>query len=675
VTRIGKSLLALTVVCALFPASAGAATGGGLKQLVGTKGCIVDETSTPSGCEHARAMQGTGDVVVTPDGRNVYVSATSKDAIVAFDRNPATGELTQKTGITGCYTTNSTVATSDSCNLLAPPDNLALTTPTALAASPDGLNLYVVTNSGRLTSFNRAADGSLAYNDTSNYSGTGATLSAVTVSPDGASVYIGGTGAGGAVGWYRRSTTPGPTLGDIGSGFAQCFGGVCSTEQNFGAATTALAVTPDGKELVIGLSTNTVVLGWDRDTSVGGNLGRLTPSSTPSRCVSDSDLSGTCQVRAGMNAVQSLALADNGATVHVGSQYGLATIGRNTSTNALTPDTAGNCFAYPSSTFSGCTAMPGTDCCTTFYPARDLVATPDGRNLYLGTEPASAGIFGFTRSGGNVTIKPAPLGCTNTPGSEGCTTFRQGNRTQALAASNDNRNLYAVGNNRLFTFALDRPPTCQNVDAAGAFNTAAAVHLQCSDPDGDALTFQIVGQPAKGSLGSVQGNSVNYGPLLGTSGTDSFTYRAIGAGVPSDPATATVNVAGPADKTAPHASVSVPKQKLGKVAKSGKLVVKVKTNEAGSILAQAVLEAKLAKKLGLPANGKVFTSAKAKPAIVAKGKAAAPKAATYKVTLKLTTKAKKKLRHLKKVKLSFRARVADKSGNRRLLKKSITLKR
>ena len=129
------------------------------------------------------------------------------------------------------------------------------------------------------------------------------------------------------------------------------------------------------------------------------------------------------------------------------------------------------------------------------------------------------------------------------------------------------------------------------------------------------------------------------------------------------------------DKTKPIASVSVPKQKLGKVLKSGKLVENVTTNEAGAIAGQSVLAAKLAKTLGLPSNGTVYTSAKAKPAIIAKGKATASKAGKYKVTLKLTKKARKKLAKLNKVKLTLKTRVADKAGNRRLVTKSVTLKR
>ena len=92
---------------------------------------------------------------------------------------------------------------------------------------------------------------------------------------------------------------------------------------------------------------------------------------------------------------------------------------------------------------------------------------------------------------------------------------------------------------------LDRPPVCQNV-SAGTLNTASViVGLSCSDPDGDAVTYEKVTDPGRGTLAGIQGNTVSYGPQPGTTGVDSFQYRARGAGVASDPATASINVTAP----------------------------------------------------------------------------------------------------------------------------------
>lgn len=534
--RYLTALLTLSIALLAIPTMAGAAPTGGLKQLAGVDGCISGESSVPAGCQSVRALQGIGDVVVSPDGKNVYASSTSLDAIVAFNRNTATGALTQKDSITGCITSDAAVASPPhSCNLI--PTASALDGVTAIAISPDGENLYAVTNTGIVTALNRTSDGTLSFNEISLCcNGSGAALS-VTVSPDGASVYAVGPWFNGMVEWLTRVTAPGPTHGDLAhSSFYQ---GPSAAQQNLGNSPSDVEVTPDGKELLIatGAGTN-AVLGWDRATS-----GALTPSATPSRCVSSSDLAGTCQARPGLLVPQSLALADNGATILVGSQQSLTTIRRDASSGTLTPDAA-NCFGYPTSVFSGCAAMPGTSCCFTFFPARDVASTPDGQNAYLGTESSNPALWAFSRGGG-LSLEPPPLRCVSVTAADTCETFRQGNRIQAMSTANDGRQVYAGGDSRMWVFAVDRPPVCENVSASTPRDTTVTVTLSCSDPDGEAVTYEKASDPARGTLAGVRGNQISYAPQIGTSGTDSFTYRAVSAGVPSDPATATVNVAPP----------------------------------------------------------------------------------------------------------------------------------
>jgi 6-phosphogluconolactonase (cycloisomerase 2 family) len=550
-------LLSIALLVAI-PATAAAAPAGGLKQLPGADGCFSGEDPLPAGCTDARAVAQVGDVVVSPSGDSVYVSSTSNDAIAIFDRNAATGRLTQKSGILGCVTTAPAVATAETCNLIAPADPSSFDGPTAMAMSADGQNLYLVTQQGRVASMNRAADGTLAFNDSSNLCGNGCSLNALAVSPDGVSVYPAGPGASGIVAHYRRNTTAGASLGDIGSGFRTCVSvTTCGgSAQNLGAV-SEVTVTPDNKQLLLAISNNNAVLAWDRALS-GGAQGDWTLATATARCVGHTSLGGTCQVRQGLITPQSLAFADNGATILAGSQQTLATIQRDASTGNLTPD-AGNCFGFPTSIFSGCTALPGASCCTTFFPAREVASTPDGRNAYLGTESANPTLWGFSRDGGALSLKPTPLRCVSATAADGCETFQQGNRIQEMSATGDGRHVYAGGNGRVWAFQVDRSPVCQNVNASTPLNTAVTVTFSCSDPDGDALTYEKVSDPARGTLAGVRGNQISYGPQIGTSGTDSFTYRAVAAGVPSDPATATVNVAGAPAKTATIRSSVTPK--------------------------------------------------------------------------------------------------------------------
>lgn len=542
-----SALLTLSIVLVAFPVTAGAASSGGLKQLPGGSGCFSGEDPVPAGCTEARAIAQVGDVVVSPAGDSVYVSSTSNDAIAIFDRNTANGRLTQKSGILGCVTTAPAVATAETCNLIAPTDPSSFDGPTALAMSGDGKNLYLVTEQGRLASMNRAADGTLTFNDSGNLCGGGCILNALAVSPDGASVYPAGPSLSGIVAHYRRDMTPGASLGDISGGFRTCVSVTScgGSAQNLGAV-SEVAVTPDNKQLLLTITSTNAVLAWDRAVS-GPTQGDWTTATATARCVGDTNLGGTCQARPGVIGPQSLAFADNGATVLVGSQQSLATVHRDASTGNLTPDAA-NCFGYPTSAFSGCAATPGSSCCTTFFPVRDVVSTPDGANVYLGTESSSPTLWGFSRSGGALSLKPTPLRCVSVTAADTCETFQQGNRIQEMFASGDNRNVYAGGNGRVWAFAVDRPPVCQNVGASTRVNTAVTITFNCSDPDGDAVSYEKATDPARGNVAGVRGNQISYAPQIGTSGTDSFTYRAIAGGVLSDPATVTVNVVAPPAK-------------------------------------------------------------------------------------------------------------------------------
>jgi predicted outer membrane repeat protein len=82
-----------------------------------------------------------------------------------------------------------------------------------------------------------------------------------------------------------------------------------------------------------------------------------------------------------------------------------------------------------------------------------------------------------------------------------------------------------------------------NQSVAVPHNTAANITLGASDPDGDALSFAIVSQPARGSLSTISGNQVTYTPATGYSGADSFSFKANDGSADSNIATVTISVA------------------------------------------------------------------------------------------------------------------------------------
>ena len=71
---------------------------------------------------------------------------------------------------------------------------------------------------------------------------------------------------------------------------------------------------------------------------------------------------------------------------------------------------------------------------------------------------------------------------------------------------------------------VNNPPTVDNISATSD-GSAITVTLTGSDPEGDSITFSIVGQPSKGSV-SLNGSTATYTPGANAYGSDSFTYKA-----------------------------------------------------------------------------------------------------------------------------------------------------
>jgi Bacterial Ig domain/Domain of unknown function (DUF4114) len=87
----------------------------------------------------------------------------------------------------------------------------------------------------------------------------------------------------------------------------------------------------------------------------------------------------------------------------------------------------------------------------------------------------------------------------------------------------------------------NRPPAATPGSVSTDRDTAVAVTLAGSDPDGDGLTFAVVGQPAHGSL-SGSGASLTYTPAAGYVGADAFTFAASDGTLTSAPATVSIEV-------------------------------------------------------------------------------------------------------------------------------------
>ncbi len=107
---------------------------GELTQKAGTAGCISN-SGTGGACQDGRGMVSPRGIDIAPDGSALYVSMEDSDGIAIFDRDPATGELTQRYGDQGCANRFGT----EFCALTT----ATMNTSVGLVASPDDENIYV----------------------------------------------------------------------------------------------------------------------------------------------------------------------------------------------------------------------------------------------------------------------------------------------------------------------------------------------------------------------------------------------------------------------------------------------------------------------------------------------------------------------------------------------------
>jgi DNA-binding beta-propeller fold protein YncE len=157
-------------------------------------GCILNG-APGGGCAGGTALLGAGDLVVSPDGKNVYVASPGSNAVAAFERDPATGQLTQMPGMAGCISSGGGACT--------PGRNLEGVE--ALAISADGKNVYVASRLGNAVAVldRDPATGALTQKagEAGCISAAGAAGSClgerlllepagVVVSPDGLTVYV-----------------------------------------------------------------------------------------------------------------------------------------------------------------------------------------------------------------------------------------------------------------------------------------------------------------------------------------------------------------------------------------------------------------------------------------------------------------------------------------------------
>jgi DNA-binding beta-propeller fold protein YncE len=282
-------------------------SSGALTQLPASAGCVAG-LPVPV-CAVGRALVGPDVVVISPKGENVYVGSFFGNAVAVFDRDPASGALTQPGDSSGCI-----AEAISGCAL-----GVALGAPEGMAISGDGASVYVasalsnaVVTLARDQSTGNLAQATEGSGCIANSALTGCTAgvqlsgaNAVAFNPGG-DVYVTSLFSNSVTGFSRSSS------GGLAQnpGTAGCLVWLRAVGCSFGHALRApegIAISPDGSNVYVAAFAGSAIDVLDR----GKKSGKVTQKPGRRGCLAPQSVPGCTRARA-LRGVSSIALSPDG---------------------------------------------------------------------------------------------------------------------------------------------------------------------------------------------------------------------------------------------------------------------------------------------------------------------------------------------------------------------------
>ena len=159
----GDALYALSPVRDAVTLYSRDAAAGALEPQPAPNGCVV--SAAAGGCTVAIGLGEPRALAFSSigDGENAYLASERRDAILIFDRNGATGALTQKPGTAGCVSNTGYSDPMQAGTLGQCVNGVAMDAIDAVAVPPDGRRaLRDDRRTDGVVVFERAADGTIA---------------------------------------------------------------------------------------------------------------------------------------------------------------------------------------------------------------------------------------------------------------------------------------------------------------------------------------------------------------------------------------------------------------------------------------------------------------------------------------------------------------------------------
>ena len=495
------ALRAAVAVALLATPAVALSAPGDLSFIPGDSGCWKPWGWAATGCTTGSAgLESPREVVVSPDGRSVYVAGGSTAGrLAAFSRSTATGELTALAGTAACVTTDGSGGECTTDASLGPVKGLAM--------SPDGATLYAAvdaaaTSGDGVVVFSRnSSTGALTHASCVNAGGTAgcgtaawlASTATVAVSPDGSSVYVGTSGSAGkgtVAAFTRNSGTgaltalsaPNACVSNISS-----YSGSCTTVPDYQVWNPVdLQVTADNTQVVASAGGGVSIL------TLNAATGALTsPASGPVCFETALTPSGPCDRSYGLYANVAVTVSADGKSIYGSSSQasadaGVGILDRSPATGLVTvPAGTGSCLTQSGLALQWATSPSACGIGRYTAESSDVLVSPDGTNVYAASRGAYGGpqsvpaidVFRRDTATGAITQPGEAAGCLSQTGYSGLC-LADATRTNsiagptALAISPDGATVYVADYTGIALLVLRREPAPATPSGGGSSSGA-----------------------------------------------------------------------------------------------------------------------------------------------------------------------------------------------------------